>query len=145
MTNSVLLNVQSIIELLLLKIFFHQLWCWAMVDIQLLNVLLILLLTAQTTKHRKDSLCECVVQLNLNSFQRSCHVLSKTSDTAYIGLTAWWALIVDAQKVFFINGYKQQALLKKCWMHILKDKYQSIHPPSPTGYKMRGGFYSNGA
>ncbi|CAF5221901.1 unnamed protein product, partial [Rotaria magnacalcarata] len=47
---------QSIIELLLLlKIFFHQLWCWAMVDIQLLNVLLILLLTAQTTKHRKDS------------------------------------------------------------------------------------------
>ncbi|CAM4808249.1 unnamed protein product [Rotaria magnacalcarata] len=58
MTNSVLLNVQSIIELLLLKIFFHQLWCWAMVDIQLLNVLLILLLTAQTTKHRKDSLCE---------------------------------------------------------------------------------------
>ncbi|CAM4767653.1 unnamed protein product [Rotaria magnacalcarata] len=39
-------------------IFFHQLWCWAMVDIQLLNVLLILLLTAQTAKHRKDSLCE---------------------------------------------------------------------------------------
>ncbi|CAF5224370.1 unnamed protein product, partial [Rotaria magnacalcarata] len=35
----------------------------------------------------------------LNAFQRSCHVLSKTSDTAYIGLTAWWALIVDAQKV----------------------------------------------
>ncbi|CAF4346146.1 unnamed protein product [Rotaria magnacalcarata] len=30
-----------------------------MVDIQLLNVLLILLLTAQTAKHRKDSLC-CV-------------------------------------------------------------------------------------
>jgi hypothetical protein len=27
------------------------------------------------------------------------HVISKTSDTAYIGLTALWALIVDAQKV----------------------------------------------
>ena len=27
------------------------------------------------------------------------HVVSKTSDTAYIGLTALWALIVDAQKV----------------------------------------------
>ena len=26
------------------------------------------------------------------------HVVSKTSDTAYIGLTALWALIVDAQK-----------------------------------------------
>ncbi|CAF4204373.1 unnamed protein product, partial [Rotaria magnacalcarata] len=34
----------------------------------------------------------------LNVFQRSCHVLLKTSDTAYIGLTAWWALIIDAQK-----------------------------------------------
>jgi hypothetical protein len=27
------------------------------------------------------------------------HVVSKMSDTAYIGLTALWALIVDAQKV----------------------------------------------
>ncbi len=27
------------------------------------------------------------------------HVVSKTSDTVYIGLTALWALIVDAQKV----------------------------------------------
>ncbi|CAF3798687.1 unnamed protein product [Rotaria magnacalcarata] len=108
-----------------------------MVDIQLLNVLLILLLTAQTTKHRKDStglpLTTSTVKFtflyvlrlitkaslspaannnttssknqtiemafDLNAFQRSCHVLSKTSDTSYIGLTAWWALIVDAQKV----------------------------------------------
>ena len=27
------------------------------------------------------------------------HVTSKTADNAYIGLTALWALIVDAQKV----------------------------------------------
>ncbi|CAF2076754.1 unnamed protein product [Rotaria magnacalcarata] len=38
------------------------------------------------------------VAFDLNVFQRSCHVLLKTSDTAYIALTAWWALIVDAQK-----------------------------------------------
>ncbi|CAF2131596.1 unnamed protein product [Rotaria magnacalcarata] len=38
------------------------------------------------------------VAFDLNAFQRSCHVLLKTFDTAYIGLTAWWALVVDAQK-----------------------------------------------
>ena len=27
------------------------------------------------------------------------HIVSKTSDIAYIGLTALWALVVDAQKV----------------------------------------------
>ncbi|CAF1410192.1 unnamed protein product [Rotaria magnacalcarata] len=38
--------------------FLHQLWCWAIVDIQLLNVLL-LLLTTLTAKHRKSCVSVC--------------------------------------------------------------------------------------
>ena len=36
------------------------------------------------------------------------HVVSKTSDTAYIGLTALWALLVDAQKVSEWNLFIDQ-------------------------------------
>ncbi|CAF1556450.1 unnamed protein product, partial [Adineta ricciae] len=48
--------------------FLHQLWCWAVVDIQLLSVIL-LLLTTLTAKHRKGcvSICSTVLP-SANSF-----------------------------------------------------------------------------
>ncbi|CAF1083476.1 unnamed protein product [Rotaria sp. Silwood1] len=48
--------------------FLHQLWCWAIVDVQLLNVLL-LLLTTLTAKHRKGCVSVCSTVLpSTNSF-----------------------------------------------------------------------------
>ncbi|CAF4469729.1 unnamed protein product [Rotaria sp. Silwood2] len=48
--------------------FLHQLWCWAIVDVQLLNVLL-LLLTTLTAKHRKGCVSVCSTILpSTNSF-----------------------------------------------------------------------------
>ncbi|CAF4086437.1 unnamed protein product [Rotaria sordida] len=48
--------------------FLHQLWCWAIVDVQLLNVLL-LLLTTLTAKHRKGCVSVCSTILpSANSF-----------------------------------------------------------------------------
>ena len=38
--------------------FLHQLWCWAIVDVQLLNVILLLLITL-TAKHRKGCVSVC--------------------------------------------------------------------------------------
>ncbi|CAF1037172.1 unnamed protein product [Adineta steineri] len=48
--------------------FLHQLWCWAIVDVQLLNVIL-LLLTTLTAKHRKGCVSVCSTVLpSANSF-----------------------------------------------------------------------------
>jgi len=38
--------------------FLHQLWCWAIVDVQLLNVILLLLITL-TAKHRRGCVSVC--------------------------------------------------------------------------------------
>ena len=54
--------------------FLHQLWCWAIVDVQLLNVIL-LLLTTLTAKHRKGrwQLVALLVLMRIDTFRlREC-------------------------------------------------------------------------
>ncbi|CAF1357019.1 unnamed protein product [Adineta steineri] len=49
--------------------FIHELWCWAVVDVQLLNVILLLLLTTLTAKHRQGCVSVCSTVLpSANSF-----------------------------------------------------------------------------
>ena len=50
--------VQDILASSGLITFLHQLWCWAIVDVQLLNVILLLLITL-TAKHRKGCVSVC--------------------------------------------------------------------------------------
>lgn len=76
------------------------------------QALLILRNLAFSSTHKARIVAECKNSISLHRCRVNLfsilakfiptimsHVVSKTSDTSYIGLTALWALIVDAQKV----------------------------------------------